>query len=75
MSPWTLPYGQNTATQGYASSVSTNMGAYEELLGHHLLSALDLVASALVSEYRDPMETPSLEHRAIASRCYDPRDR
>jgi hypothetical protein len=74
MPPWTLPYGLNTAAQGYASSISTNMGAYEELSGHHLRSILDLVASAPVSEYRDSTETPSPELLAIASRRYDPRD-
>jgi hypothetical protein len=42
MPPWTFPYGLNTAAQWYASSVSTNMGAYEELPGHHLRSALTL---------------------------------
>jgi hypothetical protein len=51
------------------------MGAYEELPGHHLRSALDLMASALVSEYQDSTETPGTELRAIASRRYDPRDR
>jgi hypothetical protein len=75
MPPQTLPYGLNTVAQQYASSVSTNMGAYEELPRHHLRSALDLVASAPAFEYRDSMETPDLEPRAIASRCYDPRDR
>jgi hypothetical protein len=75
MPPWTLPYGLNMAAQGYASSIGTNMGAYEELPRHHLRSALDLMASALVSEYQDSMKTPGPKLRAIASRCYDPRDR
>jgi hypothetical protein len=75
MPPWALPYGLNTVIQGYASSISTNMGAYEELSGHHIRSALDLVASAPVSEYRYSTETPGLELHAIASRCYNPRDR
>jgi hypothetical protein len=71
---WMFPYGLNTAAQQYASSVSTNMGTYEELPGHHLRSALDLVASTPASEYQDSMETPGIEHRVIASRRYDPRD-
>jgi hypothetical protein len=75
MPPWTFPYRLNTAAQQYASSVSTNMGAYEELPGHHLCSALDLVASTSVSEYQDSTETPGMGHHTIASRRYDPRDR
>jgi hypothetical protein len=71
MPPWTFPYGLNTAAQGYASSISTKMDAYEELPGHHLRSTLDLVASTLASEYLDSTETPGTEHRAIASRRYD----
>jgi hypothetical protein len=51
MAPWTFSYGLNTAAQWYASSISTNMGAYEELPGHHLRSALDLVASTPAFEY------------------------
>jgi hypothetical protein len=47
--PWTFPYGLNTAAQGYASSISTNMGVYEELPRHHLRFALDLVASTPAS--------------------------
>jgi hypothetical protein len=57
MPPWAFPYGLNTATRAYASSVSTSMSAYEELPGHHLRSALDLVASTPASEYLDSTET------------------
>jgi hypothetical protein len=49
--PRTFPYGLNATAQQYASSLSTDMDTYEELPGHHLCSALDLVASAPVSEY------------------------
>jgi len=35
----------------YASSVSTNMSAYEDLPGHHLLSARNLIASTPYSSY------------------------
>jgi hypothetical protein len=69
-----FPYGLNTAAQQYASSISTNMGAYEELPRHHLCSALNLVASTLVSEYQDSTETPGTGHHMIASYRYDPRD-
>jgi hypothetical protein len=75
MPAWALPYGLNTAVQGYASSISTNMGAYEELSGHHIRFTLDLVASAPVFKYRYSTETPGLELHAIASCRYDPRDR
>jgi hypothetical protein len=75
MLPWTLPYGLNTAAQGYASSISTNMGIYEELAGHHLRFALDLIASTLAFEYQISMETPSMELRVIASCRYDSMNR
>jgi hypothetical protein len=61
----------NTAAQGYASSISTNMGIYKELPGHHLHFTLDLVASTPASEYLDSTETPGMELRAIASLHYD----
>jgi hypothetical protein len=51
------------------------MSAYEELLGHHLRSTLDLVASTPASKYLDSMETPEAEPRATAYQHYDPRDR
>jgi hypothetical protein len=75
MPTWTFPYGLNTAIQGYASSISTSMGIYEELPGHHLCSALDLVASTSASEYLDSTKTPGTELRAIASRRYDSMNR
>jgi hypothetical protein len=71
----TFPYGLNTVAQQYASSTSTSMHVYEELPRHRLRSALDLVASMPSPEYQDSAESPSTEHRAIASSRYDPRDR
>jgi hypothetical protein len=68
-------FGLDSVAWVYASSVSTSMSAYEELPGHHLRSTLDLVASTLAFEYLDSTETPDTEHRATASRHYDPRDR
>jgi hypothetical protein len=50
------------------------MSAYEELLGHHLRSTLDLMASTPASEYLDSTETPGVELRVTAFRRYDPRD-
>jgi hypothetical protein len=47
------------------------MSAYEELPGHHLRSALDLVASTPASEYLDSTETPGMKLHEITSLCYD----
>jgi hypothetical protein len=75
MPPRTFPYGLNMVAQQYASSISASMCVYGELSGHHLRSALDLVASTPASEYQDSAKSPSTEHRAIASSRYDPRNR
>ena len=42
-----------TCAATYTSSVSTNMSAYEDLPGHHLLSARNLIASTPDSSYPD----------------------
>jgi hypothetical protein len=47
------------------------MSAYEELLGHHLRSTLDLVASTPASDYLDSTETPETEPRVTASQRRD----
>ena len=47
------PYGMRTSASTYASSVSTNMSAYEDLPGHHLLSIRNLIASTPDSSYPD----------------------
>jgi hypothetical protein len=60
--------------RAYASSISTNMSAYEELLGHHLRSTLDLVASTPAFEYLDSTETPDAELRATAFCHHNLRD-
>jgi hypothetical protein len=36
-------HGMRNAAATYASSVSTDMAAYEDLLGHHLLSIRNLI--------------------------------
>jgi hypothetical protein len=74
MPPWAFPYGLNTAAQGYASSISTNMGIYEELPRHHLHSILDLMASTPASEYLDSTESPGTKLRAITSHHYGSMD-
>jgi hypothetical protein len=73
-SPSAFPFGLDSVARAYASSVSSSMSAYEELLGHHLRSTLDLVASTPASEYLDSTETLETEPRATASRRYNPRD-
>jgi hypothetical protein len=70
MPPWKFLYGLNTVAQGFASSISTNMGVYEELPGHHLR-----VTSTPVSEYLDSTETPGTELRVIISHRYDSMNR
>ena len=54
-----LPYGLKNAAASYASSISTLFTAYADLLGHHLRSTLDLIATPLVSSY--PEEVTSGE--------------
>jgi hypothetical protein len=66
--------GLDSVARAYASSVSTSMSAYEELPGHHLRSALDLVASTPASKYLDSTKTPDTELRATAFRHHEPRD-
>jgi len=51
--PPLFPFGMRTPAATYASSISTNMSAYEDLPGHHLLSVRNLIASTLDSSYPD----------------------
>jgi hypothetical protein len=67
-----FPLGLDSVARVYASSVSTSMSAYEELPGHHLRSALDLIASTPASEYLDSTETPDTELHVTAFRHHDP---
>jgi hypothetical protein len=69
-----FPFGLDSVARAYDSSVNTCMSAYEELLGHHLRSTLDLVASTPASEYLDSTETPDTELRATAFRHHNLRD-
>ena len=71
MPPWVFPHGLNVVAQEYASSISASMGVYEELPGHHLRSALDLVASTPASECLDSTETSDTEPCMVASHHYD----
>ena len=50
-----LPFGYMSTAATCASSSSTSLSAYAELLGHHLRSTLDLIATPPVSSYpEDP---------------------
>ena len=51
--PSAFPFGIRNAAMIYASSTSTNMSAYEDLLGHHLISIRNLIASSPDDSYPD----------------------
>jgi hypothetical protein len=67
-------FGLDLVARAHASSISTCMSAYEELLGHHLCSTLNLVASTPAFEYLDSTGTPDTELRVTAFRHHDLRD-
>jgi hypothetical protein len=46
-----FPYGMRNATATYASSASTDVAAYEDLLGHHLLAVRNLIATTNDKSY------------------------
>ena len=54
------PYGMRASTVTYASFVSTNLSAYEDLPGHHLLLARNLIASTPDSSYPDSTDEGSV---------------
>ena len=58
--PPLFPYGMRSSATVYASSVSTNMSAYEDLPGHHLLSIRNLIASTPDSSYPDSSDGESI---------------
>jgi len=63
--PPLYPYIMRTSVATYASSISTNMSAYEDLPGHHLLSARNLIASTPDSSYPDSADegsAPAQDH-------------
>ena len=62
------PYGMRTPTATYASSVSTNLSAYEALPWHHLLSIRDLIKSTPDSSYPDSAD----EGYVFARECVAP---
>jgi hypothetical protein len=48
-----FPLGMRNAATTYASSVSTNLSAYEDLLGHRLISIRILITSSPDDSYPD----------------------
>jgi hypothetical protein len=58
----------------YASSASTSLSAYADLLGHHLRSTLDLITTPPVSSYpEDPTSGEDEWTGADFSSCGDPK--
>ena len=58
--PPLYPHGMRSSAMTYASSVSTDMSAYEDLPGHHLLSIRNLIASTPDSSYLDSADEGSI---------------
>jgi hypothetical protein len=48
-----FPYGMRNTTTTYASSVNTDVAAYEDLLGPHLLAVRNLIATTNNESYHD----------------------
>jgi len=70
--PPELPFGLKNAAATYASSVSTSLSAYVDLLGHHLRSTMDLIATPPVSSYpEDPTSGDDDWVGTDFSRCGD----
>jgi hypothetical protein len=68
-----LPSGMSNVDAGYLSLISTHMSAYTELLGHHLWSTLDLLATIPTSEHVDSEEGDDLDPCLDFSGLHDPR--
>jgi hypothetical protein len=48
-----FPHGMRNAATAYASSASTDVEAYEDLPGHHLLAVRNLIATTNDEPYHD----------------------
>jgi hypothetical protein len=46
-----FPHGMRNAAMAYASSASTDVAAYEDLPGHHLLAVRNLITSTNDESY------------------------
>ena len=72
--PSELPFRFRSTVATYASSASTSLSAYTDLLGHHLRSALDLITTPPVSSYpEDPTSGEDEWAGADFSGCGDPK--
>jgi len=71
--PPELPLGLRSTAATYASSASTSLSVYADLLGNHLRSTLDLIATPPVSSYpEDPTSGDDEWAGADFSGCGDP---
>jgi len=71
--PPKLPFGFRSTAATYASSASTSLSAYADLLGHHLRSTLDLISTPPISSYpEDPTSGEDEWADADFSGCGDP---
>jgi hypothetical protein len=59
-----VPHGLRNAAMAYASSTSTDVAAYEDLPGHHLLAAKNLIATTNDESYHGSASelTPASSH-------------
>jgi hypothetical protein len=59
-----FPYGMRSAAAAYASSASTDVAAYEDLPGHHLLAVWNLIATTNDESYHGSASElpPSTSH-------------
>jgi len=72
--PFMLPYGLKNAAATYASSISTSLSVYADLLGHHLRSTLDLIATPPASSYHEEITSDEdMWASADFSRTGDPK--
>ena len=55
--PSPFPFGMRNAAATYALLVSTNMSAYEDMPGYHLISIRNLIASSPDDSYPDTAGT------------------
>jgi hypothetical protein len=60
-----FPHGMRNAAMAYTSSASTDVAAYEDLPGHHLLAARNLIATTNDESYHGSASElpPATSHR------------
>jgi hypothetical protein len=62
-----FPYGMRNAAATYASSVITDMAAYEDLPGHHLLAVWNLIATTTSHTMARPANNHLQPHTVMPS--------